>query len=653
MSRAENANPFSDLGNFFSAVPSTPLTAANGDTFLMFQEANVGRVSLFKKTPKGRLVNITPLDGQVPQVAFSAKWLEAGKPQDIDFNGDGEVDRVTIFHHGSIDYQERVKGVLVERLGSDSPFSEVDLRNGIEDDQVAGFLLTDWNGDGLMDLIVGAWGLSRLKYFEGGWCGLGSDGCGGRGICDPSVGNLATVRLYLRDVVQPIVGKRTGYTLEVTNGWRCCGFLRARYVVRSEVVFHKCQPCEGLGADDEGRVCHSRGICLDDHRAWRQVPFKLNRLQRGSYRGNGSCLKASRISSPVAMDVDIETLRCSLQNKPVCPANSTSIAMIKDGHVLPKDATLSAVGVGKDADRQDADLGREGSDSGKEWIRHREEGIPPEQQRLCFKGAMPEDGRTLADCGIEKESFLVLVTKTKQDEVEGSETVGNCKELIRRGEGMPPDKQHLVFKGKKLEDGLLLVAADKDKAKQDGATLLFIAAHEGQLEVAHLLLEANADKDKAMQKWRSLQLRRGLRSASYKIVFEDGSSCTVDADWVSLPRSGDHERERKMLSLSSVEEMVSYLESSRVEFLLFLLRRLEQIQMRSQVTEKENGVWMSRDNCSCDEFFSGPDCSVGECPPGYEYAWDHLVDHYKCRRCSPGTFKAQEALQELYIGIGV
>ena len=52
-----------------------------------------------------------------------------------------------------------------------------------------------------------------------------------------------------------------------------------------------------------------------------------------------------------------------------------------------------------------------------------------------------------------------------------------------------------------------------------------------------------------------------------------------------------------MLSLSSVEEMVSYLESSRVEFLLFLLRRLEQIQMRSQVTEKENGVWMSRDNC--------------------------------------------------------
>ena len=41
--------------------------------------------------------------------------------------------------------------------------------------------------------------------------------------------------------------------------------------------------------------------------------------------------------------------------------------------------------------------------------------------------------------------------------MEGSETVGNCKELIRRGEGIPPDKQHLVFKGKKLEDGRAMV----------------------------------------------------------------------------------------------------------------------------------------------------------------------------------------------------
>ena len=45
---------------------------------------------------------------------------------------------------------------------------------------------------------------------------------------------------------------------------------------------------------------------------------------------------------------------------------------------------------------------------------------------------------------------------------------------------------------------LLEANADKDKAMNDGATPLFIASQEGQLEVAQLLLEANADKEKAM-----------------------------------------------------------------------------------------------------------------------------------------------------------
>ncbi|OLP73222.1 Cortactin-binding protein 2, partial [Symbiodinium microadriaticum] len=39
--------------------------------------------------------------------------------------------------------------------------------------------------------------------------------------------------------------------------------------------------------------------------------------------------------------------------------------------------------------------------------------------------------------------------------------------------------------------------ADKDKADENGATPLYIAAQNGQLEVVRLLLEANVDKDKA------------------------------------------------------------------------------------------------------------------------------------------------------------
>nr|GEV28555.1 hypothetical protein [Tanacetum cinerariifolium] len=96
-----------------------------------------------------------------------------------------------------------------------------------------------------------------------------------------------------------------------------------------------------------------------------------------------------------------------------------------------------------------------------EAVLHVRKRIPAYQQRLFFLGSQLDDGHTLADYFIEKDSTLQLAAK------------------IQDKEGIPPDQQRLRFAGKQREDGRTL--ADYNIQKE--STLHLVLRLRGGMQI--------------------------------------------------------------------------------------------------------------------------------------------------------------------------